>query len=280
MTRPARSNNSVFPVMKPGSRTSLKIPLDRTSPLGQKYYPTKHLKSQYCDDYFSYHSSRHKHVMSKHRNQSTVATEPTIFIQDRTAAAPISGPKTFMADDVQNVPAVPEAAMEQASQPALKAPRLEASGVSVDPLASSASELPRVIPPDALKGAEQPSILTQPVQPDAAENLDTSQIPKKDDQDSEPSCKIAKQRLKQRVSRRALGPLAGGSVRAKKLLSELDKAARELAPEIHPNTAAAHASEDDDLTQGMESQPTPATTLMDNLREPPETEEHKSKRPR
>ena len=64
------------------------------------------------------------------------------------------------------------------------------------------------------------------------------------------------------------------------LLSELDKAAKELATEIPPNTATAQASPDDDTTQGMESQPTPATTLMDNLGEPPDTEEHKSKRAR
>ena len=92
---------------------------------------------------------------------------------------------------------------------------------------------------------------------------------------------MAKQRLKQRLSRRALGPLAGGSVRAKKLLSELDKAAKDLATEIPPNTATARASVDDDPTQGMESQPAPATTLMDSLGESPgESEEHKAKRAR
>ena len=85
---------------------------------------------------------------------------------------------------------------------------------------------------------------------------------------------MVKQRLKQRLSRRALGPLAGGSVRAKKLLSELDKAAKELATEIPPNTATARASADDDpTTQGMESQPAPATTLMDSFGESPGSSE-------
>ena len=99
--------------------------------------------------------------------------------------------------------------------------------------------------------------------------LDTSQIPKRTIRTPSPAVKIVKQRLKQRLSRRALGPLAGGSVRAKKLLSELDKAAKELATEIPPNTATARASVDDDPTQGMEPLPTPATTLMDSLGESP-----------
>ena len=94
-------------------------------------------------------------------------------------SAPTSDPKRFMADDVPqglprsivplSTPTEPEAVThEQVTQPALKAPRLDASDMSVNPLASSASELPRVLQPDARARAEQPSILTQPAQPEAA----------------------------------------------------------------------------------------------------------------
>ena len=56
----------------------------------------------------------------------------------------------------------------------------------------------------------------------------------------------------------------------------MDKAAKELATEIPPNTATAHASTEDDSIQGK-----PATNLMDSFEGPPaepEPEEHKSKK--
>ena len=63
---------------------------------------------------------------------------------------------------------------------------------------------------------------------------------------------MAKQRLKQRWKKRALGPLAGGSINAKKNQAS-DEASKEHATRIDLKAATTGATATDDVTENTEN---------------------------
>ena len=168
--------------------------------MGQRYFGTKDKQCRYCPKTYSSYSARKFHEAQYPWNPNRLdAAVANIPVPDLDEA--ISGPKRIIADITQQLPE-PEASKistpTSLTEPPSKVPRIE-----------SAAEPPQVTPPEAPAGAEEPSILTQPLTQELA-------VPQKVRRTINPAIKAAKQRIKRNVTKRSLAPHAGGMVRAKR----------------------------------------------------------------
>ena len=123
------------------------------------------------------------------------------------------------------------------------------------------AKLPRVQDPAVLQSAADPPKAQPPVpdqQASAPKSLEQKPLlVRRQIRVPNPAVKAARTRLKQRITKRALGPFAGGSVRAKSLVSELEKHAKHLATQV-PVTAAPVES------QPLQSNPSEQEVSVDN----------------
>ena len=87
------------------------------------------------------------------------------------------------------------------------------SRTEVDPISMSAAEQPRVLPPEPAPGATEAIHVPEAVT--AAET--TVGFPTARKRSVNPAVRAARQRIKQRARRRALGPYAGGATRARSI---------------------------------------------------------------
>ena len=166
---------------------------------------------------------------------------------------------------------------ESSTHPNLSEPELASqtdSGTELPP-----AKLPRLDtePTQAISAAEP--LTVSPPQPDeqasSPSSLEQREPPvRRKIRAFNPAVKAARTRLKQRIAKRTPGPFAGGAVRAKALVGELEKHARQLATDVPTTTAAVETAEADP----KEVEP-PSTSLFDSIQED-SGEEHKAKRPR
>ena len=115
-----------------------------------------------------------------------------------------------------------------------------------------------VVPPEAPPAAETPSSLAQPLSKSLAPSTRKTRI-------INPAVKAARVRLKRNVTQRSLAPIAGGSVKAKQMLKELEEAAEKHGlskEEITPNVATTDKVEDSERAAQKEQEQ--ATSLLDS----------------